>query len=96
MLVLTRRIGENIIIGDDITVTVLSVSRNQIRIGVNAPDDVTVHREEVYERIQAGIAPGEEMPSKVLDKRSSGRQYKPKTNIIHKRRRIQHPSEKEL
>ncbi|MEI6495054.1 MAG: carbon storage regulator CsrA [Actinomycetota bacterium] len=53
MLVLARRVGENIRIGDDIIVTVLELSRDQVRIGIRAPRSVTVHREEVYEEIMA-------------------------------------------
>ena len=52
MLILTRKVGETIKIGDDISVTVLGVKGNQVRVGVGAPRDVSVHREEIYERIQ--------------------------------------------
>lgn len=52
MLILTRRIGETLMIGDDVTITVLGVKGNQVRLGVNAPKDVAVHREEIYQRIQ--------------------------------------------
>lgn len=52
MLILTRRIGETLMIGDDISITVLGVKGNQVRLGVNAPKDVAVHREEIYDRIQ--------------------------------------------
>ncbi len=63
MLILTRRVGETLMIGDEVTVTVLGVKGNQVRIGVNAPRDVAVHREEIYERIkreqaEAGQGPG--------------------------------------
>jgi len=52
MLILTRRVGETLMIGDEVTITVLGVKGNQVRIGVNAPKDVAVHREEIYQRIQ--------------------------------------------
>ena len=53
MLILTRRVGETLMIGNDISVTVLSVKGNQVRIGVDAPKDVAVHREEIFERIRS-------------------------------------------
>jgi carbon storage regulator len=53
MLILTRRVGETVMIGQDITVTVLGVKGNQVRLGIGAPKDVAVHREEVFERIKA-------------------------------------------
>jgi carbon storage regulator len=53
MLILTRRVGETLMIGNDVTVTVVAVNGNQVRIGIGAPKDVAVHREEIYDRVQA-------------------------------------------
>lgn len=52
MLILTRRVGETVVIGDEVQVTVLGVKGNQVRLGVNAPRDVSVHRQEIYDRIR--------------------------------------------
>ena len=52
MLILTRRVGESVVIGGDVTVTVLGVKGNQARLGINAPRDIAVHREEIHERIE--------------------------------------------
>ena len=62
MLILTRRVGETLMIGDDITVTVLGVKGNQVRVGVNAPKDVAVHREEIFQRIHSEEGEPEEKP----------------------------------
>jgi carbon storage regulator len=63
MLILTRRVGETLMIGDAVSVTVLGVKGNQVRIGINAPKDVAVHREEIYQRIKREHeTPGEEPP----------------------------------
>jgi len=58
MLILTRRAGETVMIGSEVTITVLGVKGNQVRIGINAPKDVAVHREEIYERIQSEKSTG--------------------------------------
>ncbi len=58
MLILTRKVGEALVIGDDVTVTVLGVKGNQVRLGINAPREVAVHREEVQQRIQDGVDAG--------------------------------------
>jgi carbon storage regulator len=66
MLILTRRVGETVMIGNDVTVTVLGVKGNQVRIGINAPKNVAVHREEIFERIkreQQGEPQGETKPN---------------------------------
>jgi len=53
MLILTRKVGESLMIGAEVTVTVMGIKGNQVRIGINAPKDVEVHREEIYDRVQA-------------------------------------------
>ncbi len=59
MLILTRRIGEVLRIGDDVSITILGVKGNQVRIGIDAPKDVAVHREEIYQRIKREETQGE-------------------------------------
>jgi len=66
MLILTRRVGETLMIGDEVTVTVLGVKGNQVRIGVNAPKEVAVHREEIYERIKRERQ-GQQAPARMDD-----------------------------
>lgn len=56
MLILTRRVGELIVVGDNVEVKILGVKGNQVRLGINAPKEISVHREEIWQRIQAAIA----------------------------------------
>ena len=73
MLILTRRVGETVMIGNDVTVTILGVKGNQVRVGINAPKNVAVHREEIYERIkreqqgQSGDTQGETQDNEPAD-----------------------------
>jgi len=71
MLILTRRVGETVMIGDDVTITVLGVKGNQVRVGINAPKHVAVHREEIYERIKR-----EQQPEEISEKPKAA-QYVP-------------------
>jgi len=63
MLILTRRVGESLMIGNDVSVTILGVKGNQVRVGVDAPRDVAVHREEIYERIRREQIEGSAVPA---------------------------------
>ena len=67
MLILTRRVGETLMIGDEVTVTVLGVKGNQVRIGINAPKTVAVHREEIYQRIKGETESGGETPDDSIE-----------------------------
>jgi carbon storage regulator len=72
MLILTRRVGETVMIGDDVTITVLGVKGNQVRVGINAPKHVAVHREEIYERIKR-----EQSPDNNTDEKPKPAEYAP-------------------
>ena len=76
MLILTRRVGETVMIGNDVTVTILGVKGNQVRVGVNAPRDVAVHREEIFERIKREEQDGGGTTSaRPADARTNGNGY---------------------
>lgn len=78
MLILTRRIGESIIIGDDITITVLGVKGNQVRLGVHAPKTVSVHREEIYRRIQQEQTTGSNVDEPLIIETKQGEESEDK------------------
>jgi carbon storage regulator len=88
MLILTRRVGETIVIGDDVIITVLGIKGNQVRIGINAPKDVSVHREEIYQRIQQekNTAPAAAAPAPVMKKEEAVATAPVVTTTIRKKR----------
>ena len=76
MLILSRRTDESIVIGDEVTITILSVKGKQVRIGITAPPDVSVHREEIYQRIQASDPESGEQSSDSTDTSDRNRHYR--------------------
>jgi carbon storage regulator len=77
MLILTRRVGETVMIGDDVTITVLGVKGNQVRVGINAPKSVAVHREEIYERIKREQQPERQESPDAADTAQKAAEYAP-------------------
>jgi carbon storage regulator len=77
MLILTRRVGETVMIGDDVTITVLGVKGNQVRVGINAPKSVAVHREEIYERIKREQQPEPQASPDAPDTAEKAAEYAP-------------------
>jgi carbon storage regulator len=77
MLILTRRVGETVMIGDDVTITVLGVKGNQVRVGINAPKSVAVHREEIYERIKREQQPDHGEPQDAPDEAQKTAEHAP-------------------
>ncbi|MGA7537641.1 MAG: carbon storage regulator CsrA [Steroidobacteraceae bacterium] len=76
MLILTRRVGETVMIGDDVTITVLGVKGNQVRVGINAPKSIAVHREEIYERIKR-----EHAAEAAAEKQNTGAGFAPSPTV---------------